>query len=90
MEQHEFKISRPRPMLSSRSFFDSEDLDYEFDESDFPVIFKKNVTNINNGNARNTVNGCSSVDNASFFHSMNNTLLNFKLKLREMNCPDLT
>ena len=72
MEQHEFKISRPRPMLSSRSFFDSEDLDYEFDESDFPVIFKKNVTNINNGNARNTVNGCSSVDNASFFHSMNN------------------
>ncbi len=72
MAQHEFKISRPRPVLSSRSFFDSEDLDYEFDESDFPVIFQKNGTNINNDNASNIANGCSSVDNVSFFHSMNN------------------
>ena len=50
------KISRPRPVLISRSFFDNDDLEYEFDETDFPTQFPKQTELDNNNNHNHTDN----------------------------------
>ena len=50
------KISRPRPVLISRSFFDNDDLEYEFDETDFPTQFPKQTELDNNNNHKGLSN----------------------------------
>ena len=60
------KISRPRPVLISRSFFDNDDLEYEFDETDFPTQFPKQTELDNNNNHNHTDNNNNNNINGAF------------------------